>query len=199
MASRSSRRLKKQNLRARYSKVREDAQLAGVIPMTPEGAPRPEKVDPRLQGCQQLPEIVKQALKDNWSTPDAAKPAIVGALLGPFFESTVVLDKDGNRVVIPPDPKLLNELARTLRMLDQTQFARDNPEAAGKARGGTTSVSVQTNAQAAAVIRELLERDKNRSAGAVPSFAEPGALGDSRFAGEVEVGSAPTDGEQRSG
>jgi hypothetical protein len=51
-------------------------------------------------------------------------------------------------------------LARTLLLLDQTQWERDRLEEVGMARGGSTSVNVQTtqeNIQAAALIRAMLE------------------------------------------
>ena len=42
----------KQNLKEHYAKVREEAQLQGLIPTTPEGAVRDEKVKPSTQTTQ---------------------------------------------------------------------------------------------------------------------------------------------------
>src|SRR5262249_16981842 len=51
----------------RYAKVREDAQLLGIIPTVPEGAVRnevaPVAPDPPL------PHLVRAAIKNNWETP----------------------------------------------------------------------------------------------------------------------------------
>ncbi len=150
----------RQELKKRYAKLREDAQLAGVIPTTTEGALREERVDPRLQGCQQLPAIVREALKENWSTPDSAKPGIIGALLEPFFSTDIVLDKDGNQIRVPPNRQQLIELAKVLKLLDQSQWERDHPEAAGKIKGagGGTSISVQTNIAAAQIVRDMIQQ-----------------------------------------
>jgi hypothetical protein len=138
-------RNRRKKVQARYAKAREDAQLAGLIPTTPEGAVRGERVDPRLQSCQQLPQLIRQALREGWNVPDSAKPGIIAELLQPFYA------QDG-----PQDYKLLIRLARLLLLLDQTQ---DHSEEAGKAKGGgsATMASVQANIQAAALIREMIE------------------------------------------
>lgn len=145
----SKRRRQKQQLKERYAKVREDAQLADLIPTTPEGAVRNEVA---ITGNAQLPELVRQAIRESWSTPDAAKGAIVANLLEPFFAERQ-LDAQGRPV--PPDRKELIELAKTLRLLDQTQYERDNPEAAGVAKGAT-NISLQNTLQATEVMREAL-------------------------------------------
>src|SRR4051812_15065099 len=115
----SKARRKRQKLKRVYARLREECQLADIVETTPAEAVRDERVDPRTQGCQQLPALVRQALREGWSTPDVAKPKIVAELLIPFFE-------DG------ADPMLLVRLARLLLLLDQTQFDRDHPEEAGK-------------------------------------------------------------------
>lgn len=188
----TSRRAQKQKLRDRYAHAREDAQLAGLIPTTPEVALRPEYVDPRLQGCQQLPALVLRALHESWATPDEAKPAIVGALLEPFFANDIMLDKDGNQVRVPPDRGMLLKLAQVLRDLDQTQFERDHPEQAAKAKGGgATSISVQTNVTAAALIRGMIESGQLsesgpiESDGAMPTSVESSTPGGSGHNGQV--------------
>jgi len=184
----TSRRNRNKKIKASYAKAREDAQLAGVIPTEPVGAVRDERVDPRTQGCQQLPARVREALRQNWSTPDEAKPGVVGALLEPFFAQDTFLDKDGNQVKVPPNRGLLIELAKTLRMLDQTQFERDHPEQAAKAKGGTTSVSVQTNLTA---IDLLNQYDQTGSRAPGTALAVAGAPGDGGQQPEVEAGAAP--------
>lgn len=144
----SKQRSGKQRVKDRYAHAREDAQLAGLIPTTPEEALKSERVDPALQGEQQLPGLVRQALREDWSVPDAAKPRIVGALLEPFFGGDVVLDKDGNQIVVAPDRNLLKENAKVLGTLDQRQWERDHPVEAGKAKGAinvSQTVAVAVN------------------------------------------------------
>lgn len=105
---------------------------------------RQEVVDPVLQGCQQLPEVVRRALTENWNTPDVAKPAIIGSLLEPFFVSDVVLDRDGNQVRVPPNRALLMKLAEVLMSLEQTQHERDNPKNKEKDAATTININVET-------------------------------------------------------
>jgi len=129
----------------RYQKDREDLQLRGRVPTVPEGAVRDERVDPRTQGSQPLPQLVLQALKEDWSTPGAAKPKIVASLLEPFYVEDVVVDKDGNQVRVPPNRGMQIACAKVLKDLDVVQHERDHPEEAGKAKGG-----INVSAQAAA-------------------------------------------------
>lgn len=192
--SRSSRRLERQNLKQRYSKLREEAQLAGVIHTTPEGAVRNERSD-----CgQPLPALVRQGLKENWATPDAAKPHIIEALLRPFFHKDVVMDAHGNVVEIEPDPDKLLRLAKLLRDLDQTQYERDNPAAAGMAKGGV-ALSVQSNQEAARIVRDIVLNGHNGSVEPMRPFAESDALGYGGHEGEMEASAAPSDDQRHFG
>lgn len=143
----SKRRRQKQLLKEKYAKTREDAQLAGLIHTTPEGAVRNEV----STGNAQLPELVRQAIRESWATPDAAKAAIVANLLEPFFAEREV-GPDGK--LVPPNRQQMIELAKTLRLLDQTQFERDHPEEAGKAKGG--NISLTNVVEATATMRESL-------------------------------------------
>lgn len=145
----NKRRKEKQRLKERYAKAREDAQLADIIPTTPEGAVRNEVV---LTGNAVLPDLVLQGLKENWATPDAAKPAIVANLLEPFFADR---ELDANGKPIPPNRRELLECAKVLRMLDQTQHERDNPETVN----GGINITLQNTLQATATMRESLNVD----------------------------------------
>lgn len=178
---------RKKKIKKRYSIAREEAQLAGVIPTTPDGAVRNE----RSQSAP-LPKIVRQALRESWATPDAAKLDIVASLLAPFYEDIVVMDREGNQLRIPPSPKLLLELAQTLRLLDQTQWAREHPEEAGKASGGgnAIAVSVQTNLAAIEFLNKVLH-DEDRSNEQTSTPVNAGDIGDGRFDGKVETSQAP--------
>jgi hypothetical protein len=143
--STSKARRRRQKLKRKYARLREDCQLADIIETTPEGAVRnevaPVAPDPPL------PHLVRAANKNNWPTPDCAKPGIVASLLVPFY------DPDA-------DAGLRVRLARLLLLLDQTQFERDRAEEAGRAKGGggAVAVSVQANVQAVTFLREMLER-----------------------------------------
>jgi hypothetical protein len=172
-------------MKQKYTDIRERAQLAGIIPTTPEGALKSEVVDPATQTNNPLPSVVREGLKGNWATPDAAKPAILSALLEPFFVKDVVLDAQGNRVEVAPDRALQIQCAKLLRDLDQTQFERDNPEAAGQAKGGL-ALSVQTNIEAARLIRESFANGLEIGEGAFSTPSESGAFGSGGLEGEVE-------------
>src|SRR5437868_4308031 len=80
----SKARRKRQKIKRKYARLREDCQLAGIIETAPSGAVRnevaPVAPDPPL------PHLVRTALKDGWATPDAAKPAIIDALLEAFYD-----------------------------------------------------------------------------------------------------------------
>jgi hypothetical protein len=143
----SKARRKRQKLKRKYARLREDCQLAGIIETTPEGAVRNE-VAP-VASDPPLPHLVRAAIKDGWATPDAAKAKVVGDLLAAFFEPDA-------------DPMLRVWLARLLLLLDQTQWERDHPESSSsRGRGGAgveVNVNLQNNIQTAAVIREMIER-----------------------------------------
>jgi hypothetical protein len=99
------------------------------------------------------------------ATPDSAKLKVVAELLAAFFE-------EGQ------DPMLRVRLARLLLLLGQTQWERDNPDTAGKAKGGgsgSTTVNIQTNIAAAAIIREMIERGELGIIGEPPAFDHPSA------------------------
>jgi hypothetical protein len=138
----SKARRKRQKLKCEYAKLREHCQLAGIIETTPECAVRnevaPVAPDPPL------PDLVRKAIKDNWATPDSAKAKIIAELLAPFYAEGT-------------DPELLVRLARTLLLADRTQWERDHPEEAGKARGGTVVNNV--NAVQVGNVFDDIERD----------------------------------------
>lgn len=209
----SKKRAQKQRTKDRYAHAREDAQLEGLIPTTPEEALSPEQVNPAIQTGSALPELVRQALRESWATPNAAKPAIIAALLEPFFQEDVALDENGQQVKIKPSRKLLMELAKTLRVLDQTQWERDNPGKAGQARGGgsgniggnttnfnlNTNTVIQNNIQAAALIREAIERGDLGILEEMPAPDLAGTPGSGGHERALEGSTAPTDHQQCTG
>jgi hypothetical protein len=145
----TKRRNAKQRLKDRYAHAREDAQLAGLIPTEPAEALKPERVDPHTQGEQSLPSLDRAAIRNGWAVPDHLKPVLVDRLIEPFVEEPqVVITKDGTPVTIPPDRHLLKENFKALSIADRMQWERDNPEAAGKAKGSTeVNVTNQINFQ----------------------------------------------------
>jgi hypothetical protein len=188
----------KQKIKVKYAKAREDAQLAGIIPTTPEGAVRDERVPSAPDPLRGLPELVRQALRESWATPDAAKPAVIASLLRPFYEQMKALDVEGKVVELSTPPKTLNELARTLMALDQTQYERDNPEAAGKAKGagtGTTVNVVQQNIEAAALIRQAIENGDLGILEEVQTPDKPSASGTGGHEREMDSSTALEDDE----
>ncbi len=140
------RRKAKQKLKEKYARVREDAQLGGVIATTPEGAVRPEAVDPASQGEQSLPSLDRGAVRNGWEVPEGVKHKVIERLAEPFFEEgRKVVAKDGTVLTLPPDRQLLKENAKVLVLADQRQYERDHPEAAGKAKGGGGTTEVNVN------------------------------------------------------
>lgn len=184
----------KQNIMQRYTKAREDAQLAGLIPTTPEAAIDSERVDPLAQATAALPELVRQALRESWATPDSAKPAIIAALLAPFFREEEIVSQDGTVVKVKPSAKTLMELANTLRMLDQQQYERDHPEAKTPSRSGDTHFHgpvIQNNMDAAALVRRMIEDGQLGLLEELPTSHLAGPPGSGRHEREVEAGPAP--------
>lgn len=70
-----------QSIDDRYAHAREDAQLHGRIPTTPEEALKPERVDPSVQTEQRHPLLIGTAIRRGWETPDEKKPGLVDELI----------------------------------------------------------------------------------------------------------------------
>lgn len=107
----------KQNLKVMYAKVREDAQLYGVIPTTPEGAVRDEKVKPLAQGTQDTTAIDRAAISQGWRVPENQKPKVIQRLLEKLDDPKIT-------------PAAAALVAGALVKADQIQHERDNPEIA---------------------------------------------------------------------
>lgn len=148
-------RSRKQAVRENYSKTREEAQLLGLLPTTPEGALRDERVDPSSQGEQVIISIPLAAARNGWATPDAKKPVVVDELVK-LVEAGDERDEEGKLINPGPPPIVKVMAANALGKLDQMQFERDNPEQAGKAKG---SISIANSNQVNVVdeTRRLLE------------------------------------------
>jgi hypothetical protein len=144
-------RNKRQKLKATYSKVREDAQLYGIIPTTPEGAVHSEVVSLASQSEQSIPSIDRQAITKGWEVPEHAKQKVIQRLLEPFFqEPKKEVLPDGTVVEVPPDRHLLKENAKVLVVADQRQWERDYPKLAGQSKGAS-----QVTQQTAVVVDPL--------------------------------------------
>jgi hypothetical protein len=143
----TSRRNAKQKIKKRYSKAREDAQLADVIPTTSEGAVRNEVVNPATQGSQPLPRLISQAIRNGWATPDDIKPRMIDELIDLVHQPDV-------------EPHVKVGAARTLIQGDQVQYERDHPEAAARNGGAvaTAVVNVGVVANLGAVFARINEQ-----------------------------------------
>lgn len=106
-------RKRKQRRLKRYMELREELQLAGVIPVEPGGTKHGEQVDPELQGTQHLPQLTGEAARRGWAVPEDKKPGLVDEL-------TAIVD----------DPEESNKVKvaafNALRQADQNQWERDN-------------------------------------------------------------------------
>ncbi len=132
--SRSSRRLQRQNLMRRFSRLREDAQLAGLIQTTPVEAVKDERSPAQ-------PKLVERAIREGWAVPDEIKPELVQELVA------VVQDDEAA-------DKTKVAAFRALLAADQAQHDRDNPQT--KNNKSTVNVSVQTNIAAVDVLRQSM-------------------------------------------
>lgn len=115
----SKARRKRQKIKRKYARLREDCQLEGILETTPEGAVRNERAP--VAPDPPLPHLVRAAIKNNWPTPDCNKPAIVDNL------GAAILDPDN-------DLMLRIECFKVVFMLDQLQYEIDHPEHARKGR-----------------------------------------------------------------
>ena len=184
----SSRRNRKQKLKASYAKAREDAQLAGVIPTTPEGAVRPERVDPSTQSVQPLSELIAQAIRKGWAVEDGIKPHLVQEMVG---------------IVLDPNMTAKAKVAafQALRMADQSQWDRDHPEVKPTTKsGGAIAISVSTNISATDLMNRMIADGSVRlDQISAPPLVVSGSPSDSRQPREVEASAAPPDDEPETG
>lgn len=132
----------RQRKRQMYMELREDLQLSGDIPTTPEGAIRNEVVPPCADPP--IPELVQQAVRRGWAVPEERKPGIVDEML---------------KVIDNPEESAKVKVAafNAVRMADQQQYERDHPQRAGQAKGGTT-VNVPVAVQAKIDIRDTIAK-----------------------------------------
>lgn len=178
---------RRKKIKKRYSSAREEAQLEGIIPTTPDGAIHPERVDPAKQQTQPLPELTAAAIRHGWAVPEEKKPRLVDEL-------TSILDD-------PEAPAKVKVAAfNALRAADQAQYERDHPEAANPKTGSTViagSINIQNNVQTAAVIREMITRGE---LGLVEELSAPDQSSASSVGGqlrEVEITGTHTDNQQQ--
>lgn len=120
----SKARNKKQVLKQTYAKAREEAQLHGVIPTTPEGAVRDEVVNPATQALQDTTSLDRAAINQGWRVPEDQKQGVISRLL----------DKLDDPEITPAEAAMV---ANALVKADQIQHERDNPETQ-KGKGGVT-------------------------------------------------------------
>jgi hypothetical protein len=115
----------------------------------PEQALANERVDPASQSEPPLLGLVRQAVRDNWATPNEKKPVIVDKIIA-LIESDDI--EDHTRIAA----------ARTLHQMDRDQWERDNPELGGKVKGGGVTVTNQQQVisgdQAVALLMQIEEQ-----------------------------------------
>ena len=118
-----------QRHKMRYMELREELQIAGVIPTEPAGATRDERVNPASQTSQVLPALTAEAIRKGWAVPEEKKPQLVDEM-----------------VKIVDDPEESNKVKvaafNALRQADQHQHERDNPS---KKDGGDNPTEVNVN------------------------------------------------------
>lgn len=178
---------RKKKVKARYSKAREDAQLEGVIPTTPDGAAKPERVPSSAQtegtiGAIQTAQLVSTAVRNGWEVPKDRRQQFIDEL------SKIILDPE-----LPSKAKIA--AFNAMRLADKDQWERDHPAEAGQAKGAhTAAVSIQANVLAVTALREMFEHATELGGGntALPAPAESSSPGGRRFDGEVEAGAAST-------
>ncbi len=137
------RRKKLQRMKMRYMELRDELEQAGEIPVEPAGATRDERVPTAPDPL--LPEVVRQAVREGWATPEPAKQHIIKQLLEPFYNDVTVMNEAGEVVQVPASPKLKNELARTILMMDRDQYERNNPKEGKDNEKGTTTFNFTVN------------------------------------------------------
>ena len=153
-------------------KLREELQLKGHLPTTPEGALRSEVVDPTTQDAQRFPGLERQAIladgTGGWSVPEHVKRKVIEQNAEVLFERRVVLKtvvgSDGKEhtveVPLPPDRAAQQRASNILLLADQRQHERDNPEQAGRARGGSqVNVTIDNSAKIGILQRLLAEAE----------------------------------------
>lgn len=119
---------RKKKIKERYSSAREEAQLADIIPTTPDGAVRDERVPASAQGSQPLSELVAEAIRKGWNVDEAKKPGLVAEMVAIVMDGTM-------------SAKAKVAAFNALRLADKDQYERDHPDT-GKAGGGNTVVNV---------------------------------------------------------
>lgn len=145
-----------QRRRKQLALRREDDQLAGRIPTTPEGAVLNERVNPLLQGEQPLPQIALMAIegdrKGSWKVPAEKKPELVDEMID-------LIEATGEGA---PSPVVKVMAYNAVVKGDQLQYERDNPDAAGRAKGG---VKVAVGVGVFGSIGDLLKRAREQRDG----------------------------------
>ena len=108
----------------------------------PEGAVRPEKVDPSVQSEQPMPELIAQAIRKGWAVDEGMKPHLVQELIN------IITDDE-----MPAKAKI--SAFNALRMGDKEQYDRDMEE---YRKNDHPNPAVQVNVQVGDVFNDI-ERD----------------------------------------
>lgn len=139
----SSKRNQRQKANASWQKYREDKQLGGEWETRPEGALTAEQVDPATQKEQPLPGLIGTAIRRGWAVPEEKKPQLVDELVGVMEDPEV-------------SPMTKVKAYNALVSGDKTQYERDYPEEAAKAKG-SNQVNVGVGVKVESTKDELRE------------------------------------------
>lgn len=179
----NSKRNKRQKAKRNYSRAREEAQLRGVLPTVPEGAVRDERVDAATQEEQKIPSLDRLALAKGWAVPERCKPMLVDSLI----------DNVASEEASPIEKVMsFNALVKA----DQLQWERDNPELAGKTKGGVVQQNLALTKDELADALARAGAQRRMSSGGIgngslpassPPLPSPGSGGDGATSSEASA------------
>ena len=123
-------------------------------------------VSPFQRAVQTTSNTITQTANRGWETPEEIKPDIVDEMI---------------RIILDCEMKSKDRIAafNALRVADQSQWERNNPDLSGKSKG-SPSVNINMNIAAAAVVREMIERGELGSIEEMRTLAQPSPSDNSR-------------------
>lgn len=113
----------RQHKRRLFQMIKEDLELSGDLPTKPMGGLKPDVVDPATQSEQDQSRLIGQAIRNGWAVPEERKPDLVDEMIK-------IVDSEESST------KEKVNAFRALVQADKDQYERDQPEKAGKAKGG---------------------------------------------------------------
>ena len=139
------RRREKQRVKDRIAHAQDDGQRLGIIETTPEEALKPARVGPPVQNEQIFPNLISRAMRKGWEPTEEMKISSVDEL------DSIIHDRE-----VPPQVRV-----NAIRIQQQgtvIQHSIDNPEAAGKAKGGINNKNEVTVVDLGELFRRVDEQ-----------------------------------------